>query len=407
MNTFRFHISSPIWLKSPYSYGICSRDKPGVIGMRVRLYSRCVWCISFTWSSFVSSTDSAFHPILTGYHLLLSFCSGAWPHAAYHRCYEPKSAEDEANIRALCLAWNQVCLLPFLFYGHVYRVESHLWLSSHGFQVAVECGSRRLGPSVGRGAKCRSRESVCVHHAQHRRLHRAHVHFERISDKYSERLAAVRAHGSRYRTRSCSYSCCSSCCCCCCSIIGESLSHPTVISTGTFTLDLERLPLAGLLQERFGWASLLAVQKAITFRVEDDTLATEFGPGSAVDDSVESAGRNCDSIPTVQSSPMQSNLTNCGIVDVENGRGVVEEALLAQKTVCLQVDMCRIDQVMRNLITNAVSTRAYVCGSDNCWPIMMRYSRCIIRRWSLLPATERFLLGFRARCSIPPIPTVP
>ena len=75
----------------------------------------------------------------------------------------------------------------------------------------------------------------------------------------------------------------------------ESLNHPTVILTGTFTLDLERLTLVGLLQEKFGWASLLAVQKAITFRVEDDTLASEFGPGSAVG-SLESAGRNCDSI---------------------------------------------------------------------------------------------------------------
>lgn len=71
----------------------------------------------------------------------------------------------------------------------------------------------------------------------------------------------------------------------------------------------------------------------------------------------------------VPTSSMQSNLTHCWLVDVENGCGVVEEALLAQKTVCLQVDMCRIDQVMRNLITNAVST--HNMHSDNCWPIMM------------------------------------
>lgn len=62
-----------------------------------------------------------------------------------------------------------------------------------------------------------------------------------------------------------------------------------VILTGTFTLDLERPSLVGLLKEKFGWASLLAVQKVVTFRVEDDTLATEFGPGSAVG-SIESAG---------------------------------------------------------------------------------------------------------------------
>lgn len=49
---------------------------------------------------------------------------------------------------------------------------------------------------------------------------------------------------------------------------------------------------------------------------------------------------------------------------MENGCAVVEEALLAQKTVCLQVDMCRIDQVMRNLITNAVRAGACVCVCD-------------------------------------------
>eukprot|EP01031_Cornospumella_fuschlensis_P001817 gene1817-2267_t len=35
------------------------------------------------------------------------------------------------------------------------------------------------------------------------------------------------------------------------------------MEAGTFTLDLERLTLIGLLQEKLGWASLLAVQKAV------------------------------------------------------------------------------------------------------------------------------------------------
>ena len=42
------------------------------------------------------------------------------------------------------------------------------------------------------------------------------------------------------------------------------------------------MKLAGLLEEKFGWVSLLAAQKGVTFRVEDDTVATEFGPGTAV-----------------------------------------------------------------------------------------------------------------------------
>lgn len=43
------------------------------------------------------------------------------------------------------------------------------------------------------------------------------------------------------------------------------------------------------------------------------------------------------------------------LLDEENGYGVMEEALLAQRAACLHVDMIRFDQVMRNLITNAVS----------------------------------------------------
>ena len=51
---------------------------------------------------------------------------------------------------------------------------------------------------------------------------------------------------------------------------------------GTFILDKEKMKLAGLLEDKFDWASLLAAQKGVTFRVDDDTVATEFGPGVAL-----------------------------------------------------------------------------------------------------------------------------
>ena len=54
------------------------------------------------------------------------------------------------------------------------------------------------------------------------------------------------------------------------------------LDTGTFILDLETLKLVGLLKEKFSWGSLLAAQKGVTFRVEDDTLATDFGSGAVV-----------------------------------------------------------------------------------------------------------------------------
>ena len=54
---------------------------------------------------------------------------------------------------------------------------------------------------------------------------------------------------------------------------------------------MEQLELARFLENKFGWASLLAAQKGVSFRVHDDSLATEFGPGSTTNtNAAESAG---------------------------------------------------------------------------------------------------------------------
>jgi hypothetical protein len=115
---------------------------------------------------------------------------------------------------------------------------------------------------------------------------------------------------------------------------------------------MESLDLARCLENKFGWASLMAVQKGVSFSIKDDSLATEFGPGSTV--GVPAAGRN----PAICSVCVLSNLSEgvvyIALLDEENGYGVMEEALRAQRAACLQVDMIRFDQVMRNLITNAV-----------------------------------------------------
>jgi len=73
----------------------------------------------------------------------------------------------------------------------------HSWCFHFLRQVAVDRGARRLGPSVGRSSQCRSCESVCARPAQHCGSHRAHVHFKRDGHQRIERIAAVRAHGSR------------------------------------------------------------------------------------------------------------------------------------------------------------------------------------------------------------------
>ena len=57
---------------------------------------------------------------------------------------------------------------------------------------------------------------------------------------------------------------------------------------------MEQLELARFLENKLGWASLLAVQKGISFSVHDDSLATEFGPGSTTSTyAAELTGSNC------------------------------------------------------------------------------------------------------------------
>lgn len=43
---------------------------------------------------------------------------------------------------------------------------------------------------------------------------------------------------------------------------------------------MESFDLARSLENKFGWASLMAVQKGVSFSINDDSVATEYGPGS-------------------------------------------------------------------------------------------------------------------------------
>ena len=53
-------------------------------------------------------------------------------------------------------------------------------------------------------------------------------------------------------------------------------------TTGTFSLSLSAVCIAGSFHNKLGWATMLANQKDILFTVEDSTLATEFGPLDSV-----------------------------------------------------------------------------------------------------------------------------
>ena len=76
------------------------------------------------------------------------------------------------------------------------------------------------------------------------------------------------------------------------------------------------------------WAQILAEGNRVTLSIEDSTLATSCASSMELD--IE-----------------------------QSGGGGVDQALIPQKNAYLHIDVFRIDQVVRNMITNAVCM--YVC----------------------------------------------
>ena len=92
------------------------------------------------------------------------------------------------------------------------------------------------------------------------------------------------------------------------------------IVAGSFNLDLTWIPFPNCLKNKLSWAQILASKNGVSFSVSDHTIASEFGQ-----------------------------------MDVETGHAESPEGLLRlQRDAVLHIDVCRIDQVIRNLIVNAV-----------------------------------------------------
>ena len=51
---------------------------------------------------------------------------------------------------------------------------------------------------------------------------------------------------------------------------------------GTFNLSCNALSMVRFLENKFGWAHVMASQKGVVFSVKDSSLATEFGPSDLV-----------------------------------------------------------------------------------------------------------------------------
>ena len=103
------------------------------------------------------------------------------------------------------------------------------------------------------------------------------------------------------------------------------LDIPNKFVVGAFELDLTWVPFPNCLKNKLSWAQIMANKNGVSFSVSDHTIATEFGQK-----------------------------------DLETGQSESSDILLRlQEVAVLHIDVGRIDQVIRNLIVNAV--RKYSC----------------------------------------------
>jgi hypothetical protein len=108
---------------------------------------------------------------------------------------------------------------------------------------------------------------------------------------------------------------------------------PILTHTGIFKLELSWRGLGGSFHNKLAWAQILAEGNRVTLSIEDSTLATSCASSMELD--IEQSGGG------------------------GGGGGGVDQALIPQKNAYLHIDVFRIDQVVRNMITNAVCM--YVC----------------------------------------------
>ena len=99
--------------------------------------------------------------------------------------------------------------------------------------------------------------------------------------------------------------------------------NPRCVMSGILNLELSWRGLDGSLRNKLDWAQILADSNGVTLTISDSTLATTGSP--------------------------------CAVEgDAEQGGSSLGPDLLAQMDAYLHIDVFRMDQVIRNMITNAV-----------------------------------------------------
>jgi len=133
------------------------------------------------------------------------------------------------------------------------------------------------------------------------------------------------------------------------------LLHYEHMDAGTFQLEQIMKPLSGILEGKLNWATILTKKKKINLAILDFTVATnsEFSPSNKVDDVKLLPYNNIlldrDLEAAIENDTEENRMNSIKVPSVVN-----ETVGISQKDVYLHLDMYKIDQVMRNLITNAV-----------------------------------------------------
>jgi len=120
------------------------------------------------------------------------------------------------------------------------------------------------------------------------------------------------------------------------SILNDLLNYEH-IDAGTFKLDMKYVPLLRLFDDKLNWARLMARSKDVIFSVVDATDATEFGFQGSVD----------------RSRPADESRLEY-MEAGESANASEESDSLCLNGMFSRIDAGKIDQVLRNLLTNAI-----------------------------------------------------
>lgn len=118
------------------------------------------------------------------------------------------------------------------------------------------------------------------------------------------------------------------------------------MDAGNFRLDLAWKPLLGLFTDRLKWAFFVAKRKNITFTIQDDTRTLK--------DSNTAMGSV---VPFERPAPLHCTALLIAYIPRINCVSCLPVSMSAAASHCkllLCVDQGKLDQVIRNLLTNAV-----------------------------------------------------